>query len=109
MTEKMKSQEKLREILSSDFKSLKKSRSDLDETKKSDLITGLKGEKDVLVEYGGAIKKIGELVDALKGEVVSDEHVEMVQKYLSYLRNQLTTTQQNIKMEEETKEIENMF
>ena len=109
MTEKMKSQEKLREILSSDFKSLKKSRSDLDETKKSDLITGLKGEKDVLVEHGGAIKKIGELVDALKGEVVSDEHVEMVQKYLSYLRNQLTTTQQNIKMEEETKEIENMF
>lgn len=109
MTEKSKSQEKLREILSSDFKSLKKSRTELDETKKSDIISGLKSEKDVLVEHGGAVKKISELVEALKGETVTDEHVEMVQKYLTYLRNQLTTTQQNIKMEEETKEIENML
>ena len=109
MNDKTKSQEKLREILSSDFKSLKKSRSDLEDTKKTDLITGLKGEKDVLVEHGGAVKKIGEIVEALKGEVVTDEHVEMVQKYLTYLRNQMTTIQQNIKMEEETKEIENML
>lgn len=45
----------------------------------------------------------------MKGETISDEHVEMVKKYLDYLRGQLSTVNANIKSVNEEREIENFL
>ena len=96
----------LREILSSDFATLKSSKKGIVEEDKLD---ALAKEKNVLVEHGNSAKKISEIINAMKGETISDEHVEMVKKYLDYLRGQLSTVNANIKSVNEEREIENFL
>lgn len=109
MSDKVEGVEKLRSLLSVDYKELKKSRSENEKLKSTDVIDGLKSEKEILISHGGAIKKFAEIVEALNGQTVSQEHIEIVSKYLTYLRNQLNSVQQTIKLEEEAKEIDTMF
>lgn len=100
---------KFRELLLADLNSLKAERTTNEEKKKVEVISGLKLEKEIIGEHGKAMNKINEIINSLKGETISEEHVQMITKYLAYLKGQAGSVNQIIKMEEETKELENSF
>lgn len=66
----------------------------------------LNADINVIIEEGKSFRKILELLESLKGQEVNDEMLTSFVKYRDYLKSQINSSKEIIKIKEETKNFE---